>query len=796
MKNKQRDFATGKYVNLSMPEEVVRQQIEKILHNDYGYSKTQMDINVPVQMGSSTKFCDIAIYESDKKQHIIGLVETKAPKQSSGKSQLESYMSATSTCRWGLLTNGNEEQCAVKDIKSGRITFEPAMTIPKCGHSDISINKFSDLKPASNLKYTFRLINNLLYANTNLARTEKQGAEMVRLIFCKLADEYNIRDSDGCPCFQVGINESDTKFRKKITSLWEETRTSFVGNSIFSDNESIEIDDYSLRLIVSKLQNYSLLNTSRDVVGDAFEIFAERQFAGEKGQFFTPRLVVDMIISLVNPNKKDKILDPACGSGGFLIAAFNHITKGIDSGEHKKRIAESCLHGIDKESDLSKICRAHMSIIGDGKSNIVTADSLKSPAEWNDLARSKLLKNGERRQFDVIITNPPFGSKIKVHHEHVLRNYDLGHKWSPAKGMQEWEKTDAIKETPPQILFIELCVKLLKPGGKLGIVLPDGLLGNPGDEYIRQWIESKAKVLAVVDCPTATFMPHTGTKTSVLILQKFPASDPSQKIFFAIAEDCGHTMRGKQINNPDGSIREDFTAIADNFIHGKTARHLGFYKTQLKGGRVFVPKYYDPRIANKIKKLEGKVDMTSIKKLIDNGTVEIRGASGTAKEENYELDGAVRFVRTSEICDFGIAPKTQKKVSLETYNNFSGQQNLQINDILFVKDGDFRIGETAILTDKEELQILLQGHFFIIRAKKINPFLLLTLLNTEVVKLQIRQRVFSQSTLKTIGNRINELEIPIPVGEKERMEMAVKVQTFILERKILLNNLWDAIKEN
>lgn len=783
---KDTDFATGKPVNLSKPEEQVRQEYERILHDDFGYPKDHMDIEVPVQMGASRRFCDIAVYDSSKKNKIIGIVETKAPGQFSGERQLESYMSATPTCRWGVLTDRNQLICGTRDLKTGAVSFDPAFTIPKCGEIDAVILNYESLRPASNLKWIFRIINNALYANTNLARTEKQGAEMVRLIFCKLTDEYNTRKSNRSPEFQVRQGETEAQTRKRITKLWDETIRGWMGASIFSKGERIEIDNYSLRLIVNKLQGYSLLETDRDTVGDAFEIFSERQFAGEKGQFFTPRAVVKMVIGMLDPKQSESIIDPACGSGGFLIATLNHITRDIADESEKRRIAEHCLYGIDKDNDLAKICKAHMSIIGDGKSNIVNADSLKSPQEWDSSAISKLLDNGEMRKFDVVMTNPPFGSMIKVERKDILANYDLGHKWKNSGGA--WEKTDQTQPTPPQVLFIELCLRLLKPSGRLGIVLPDGLLGNPGDGYIRNWLQTQATTLAVVDCPTATFMPHTGTKTSVMILKKKP-SEPKH-VFFAIAENCGHTMRGKSIYTTNRNIKEDFTAIAQNYAAQRASGHLGFYQTALHDG-ILVPRYYDLRILQEISTLEkvGDAKMVSINELVANGELSILGVPASAKSEDYDLHGTVRFIRTSDISGYELYENTQKKVSEQTYLAHKDKQDLRIHDILFVKDGDNKIGETAILLDEDDCHVLVQTHFKKIRPLQINPFLLMWLLNTEIVRKQIRQRVFNQSTLSTIGARILELKLPMPRDKNRKASIINEVENLISRRREFLRKL-------
>ena len=785
------DFATKKPVDILKPEEKVRQQIERIIVNDFGYPKRHLDIEVPVQMGASSKKCDIAIFNSKKQSDIIGIVEAKQPGSSNGIKQLESYMSAIGTCKWGIWTNGTETRYAKKS-DSGAIQFPVDFLIPKYGEKLHLKLTFDDLVESSNLKWVFRHINAQLYANTNLPRTEKQGAEMVRLIFCKLTDEYQGlggKNGKSTPDFQVYPGEKGKDLRKRIDSLWNSTVSTFVGSGVFSKGEKITIDDYSLMLIVKSLQQYSLLKTDKDVVGDAFEIFAEKQFAGEKGQFFTPRNVVRMVVEMIDPQLNEKIIDPACGSGGFLISAYNYMTEGLNS-DTKSKIAQHSLHGIDKDSDLVKICKAQMSIIGDGKSNITQGDTL------NPESGKTVAEYITKQKFDVVITNPPFGSKIKIEKNEVLRKFDLAHHWKTAVnvGGGACYKQNTVKKTPPQTLFIEQCLKILKPGGRMGIVLPDGILGNTGDNYIRQYIDQHANVLAVVDCPTETFMPHTGTKTSVIILQKKPCE--SETTFFAISENCGHTMRG----NPTDF--NDFKDISQNYkdylkfgsIQNKTS-HLGFLvNRKLDQNRILVPKYYDPRINLEIENYKSsKYSMKTIGQLKKNGTLTYSGTGVGPGAKEYDIHGTIRFIRTSDILGFELEENTLKKVSLEVYETYKKKQDLQIGDILFIKDGDHRIGDCAILNCEEDVRISVQSHFYKIRPVTIDPFLLLWSLNTTIVKKQIRQRVFNQSTLSTIGERISELRLPIPKDSSMQRKFSKIMKESISSRKTCLSNIRNSL---
>jgi len=285
-----------------------------------------------------------------------------------------------------------------------------------------------------------------------------------------------------------------------------------------------------------------------------------------------------MAVEMLDPEIGEYIIDPACGSGGFLIIALEHVWKKLEkeakrkgwSNEllavKKRELASKYIAGIDKDAFLAKVTKAYMAIIGDGRGGIFCENSLLPPSEWNSKTREKIQLN----KFDVLITNPPFGAKIPVKGERILSQYELGFKWKFNKETGEWERTNKLQDKqPPQILFIERCLQLLKPGGRMAIVLPDGILGNVSDGYIRKFILEKAKILAVVDMPPETFQPSTSTKTSLLFLQKKEEDEKTGNypIFMAVAEKCGHDRRGKPI--PE----DDFPKIAKEYK--KFKREIG-----------------------------------------------------------------------------------------------------------------------------------------------------------------------------------------------------------------------------
>lgn len=217
--------------------------------------------------------------------------------------------------------------------------------------------------------------------------------------------------------------------------------------------------------------------------------------------------------------------------------------------DERKDVAFNCIRGIDKDYFLAKVCKAYMAIIGDGKSGIFNEDSLEEPKKWQSKTQQKI----DLGKFDVVMTNPPFGSKIPVKGEAKLSQYDLGFQWKLNKTNGKWEKKKIKAKEAPQILFIERCIQLLKEGGRMAIVLPDGCFGNESLSYVRNWLLKKVKIVGVIDLPLETFLPNTGTKTSVLLCKKVPTSELNEDypVFMAIAETCGHDRRGNEIEEDD-----------------------------------------------------------------------------------------------------------------------------------------------------------------------------------------------------------------------------------------------------
>ena len=393
----------------------------------------------------------------------------------------------------GVWFNGLEHAYLRKVYhKDGRRTYQDLPSIPRYGQriEDIGLFKRRDLKVPSDLKAVFRDLRNHLAGNvTGITRDEALAQQIINLLFCKIYDEINTGAND-VVTFRSGIDEPTREVRKRILALFDDkVKEDF--NDVFDKTDAITIDAESLVYVVGELENYCITEAPRDAVGDAFEVFIGPALRGGEGQFFTPRNVVRMMIDILDPEPGEMILDPACGSGGFLIMALEHVWKKLEAQakakgwspvqlDRKKRdIASKCFRGIDKDSFLAKVTKAYMAIIGDGRGGVFCENSLLPPNDWHHATRDSI-KIGS---FNVVLTNPPFGTKIPIKGERVLAQYELGYKWKKDKKTGKVEKTNTLHEDqPPQILFLERCLQFLKPGGRLGIVLPESCLWNA---YIR-----------------------------------------------------------------------------------------------------------------------------------------------------------------------------------------------------------------------------------------------------------------------------------------------------------------------
>lgn len=644
------DYITGKF-RKDTPEEYVRQNLEKRLVNELKYPLSRLGVEVSIKLGSRKARADVVIYLPDRpsnQENIYSILECKKEKTSpsdkkDGVEQLKSYMSACPNCEWGLWTNGRQRQVWRKITgKDGLVDFVEFNDIPDASGSteDVDRPKRNKLIRASgdNLFLAFRRCHEAIHVNDGFNK-ENAFFEFLKIIFCKIEDERNIpRALD----FYVSSGErlsidGQIVCSKRINKLFDRVKLKFP--QIFDKNDEIKLSARSLAQIISELQGYAFLHTDIDLKGRAYEEIVGSNLKGDRGQFFTPRNVMHMAVKMLNPKPDEKVLDPACGTGGFLVTAMNHVISQLKKewehelekpeslwNDDEKRVlqlriselAQSTFFGFDIAPELVKATKMNMVMNNDGSGNILRNDSLLPPQMWEENFKSSLgkalsIKTSDITNkdnidfFDVIITNPPFGSKIVIKEEYMLDQYNIGRAWEKSKetDLPTWKSKEKLSSAPPEQLFIERCLQFLKPGGRMAIVLPDSILGSPGLGYIRQWLLGEAKIIASIDLDSDTFQPHTGVQTSVLVLQKKTSEEKFKEqasremrpynIFMAVIDKVGHDKRGNSLYLRDEHGDEILAEVNENVT--------GLEKTADGQATVKAAKRYDKVIDDQTKEV-------------------------------------------------------------------------------------------------------------------------------------------------------------------------------------------------
>lgn len=601
------DYIDGITQREETPEEYVRQEIAKSLVREYGYAKVHVSVEFVLKLGSRKPRADLVIFPPEKEHsqanaYVVVECKSKSVKSSDRKEgigQLHSYLSACPNAQFGMWTNGLERFCYRKVVRDGHISYEEIPDLPSFGQTGDEADRprFDQLKPASSdaLLFAFRRCHNYIAGNQGLQKPEAFW-ELLKLIFCKIHDE---RESPVVEFYAAanersGIN-GPLKVKNRLDKLFVEVKKDYP--AIFSANEEIDLNPPVLAYLVSQLQLYSLLESDVDVKGHAYEEVVGANLRGDRGEFFTPRNICNMAVAMLDPGETDLILDPACGTGGFLIAAMSHVIEKIRDAEvtrwnndleraepriqdRIKKFAGGHIVGLDFNPNLVKASKMNMVMNNDGAGGLYQANSLASPATWEDELRERNLLG----TVDLLFTNPPFGSKIPIDDPAILEKYDLGHTWNYDKSADRWIMANTVqKSQPPEILFIERCVQFLKPGtGKAAIVLPDGILGSPGLGYVREWILSKTRVLASIDLHADSFQPNVSVQTSVLVLQRKTVREieletaagrkADYNVFMAIANHIGHDKRGNKtyVRDKKGNeIVEETEELIKEYISGK-----------------------------------------------------------------------------------------------------------------------------------------------------------------------------------------------------------------------------------
>jgi type I restriction enzyme M protein len=582
------DFLDSDTKRDNNPEERIRQRMVQVLHFELGYPKNKMAVERWINIGIERKRADIVIYNSsdarakNSQGQIVIIGETKNATIKEPDGQVISYISATSA-QGGFWTNDDTLLFYRKNLEDGVVS--DWLGIPKYGLAWDSVGRFkkSDLIPPIDLKIAFRRCHSAIYRSG--IDSEDVALDMVRIILAKVEDESS--SSDDC---QFHITQEEYRDKDLRGMACSRVRALFVAvkeryPEVFASYEEITASDDQLAIVISYLQQYTFLESSYDVIGTAYEVYVASHLKGERGQYFTNRLVVNMMVGMLDPGEKDIILDPACGSGGFLVASMNYLFKKINMSKRsisgKELIKRGVVHntfGVDTTPKLVKVAKANMLLCGDGHGGIIRGNSL---GKFEALPAAFLEKAGKEK-VSIILTNPPFGSghDLRIKEPALLNNFTTGHVWEVGQN-REIIYDDSLNSTQgvaPEVLFAERCIDWVKKDGLIGIVMAKGQLDNRDALAMRKLIFHHCKVLAVVNLHEDTFEPFVGAKASVIFMQKksSPGTMDDYRIFMAISNKVGQTSRGVPIFKRDSEgkplirtnafvLDEDLSEIAEDY---------------------------------------------------------------------------------------------------------------------------------------------------------------------------------------------------------------------------------------
>lgn len=586
------------------PEEIVRQLFILKLMKEYSYPKDRMAIEKEVWFGSgiSEKRADIVVFHKNSKDPYI-LIEVKKPKRKDGVQQLKSYCNAEGS-PLAVWCNGKDIETLYRIKTNNFIRISDIPTIDQTINDVLTepwtferLTKENRLASGLSLREVIENLENLVLANAGVDAFD----EIFKLIYAKLYDEFAANtktERKGKILFRI-YGDSNDELYDKISRLFEQAKEQWKG--VFTDEDKIKMTPSHLATCVSFFQDIKLFNSNLFIIDEAFEYLITQVAKGKKGQYFTPRHVIDMCIKSINPQKKEYVIDTAAGSCGFTVHTLFHVfnSDGVFSAMTPSReqieYASNMIYGIDFDEKAVKIAKALNLIAGDGKTNVYKANSLDS-SQWDEDTRvglKKMLrkfrdyeenrdneKHFKNFNFDVLLTNPPFAGEIPE--KDILENYALAKR-----------KNKLSPKMDRHVLFIERNLNFIKDGGRMAIVLPQGIYNNISEQYIREFVAKKARILGVVSLHANTFQPHTGTKTSVLFIQKWDEKLCPKKddylIFFAVSERSGKNSAGEYVFKKDKEgkliidkhghpeIDHDLDEIAERFSEFARNERLSFW---------------------------------------------------------------------------------------------------------------------------------------------------------------------------------------------------------------------------
>lgn len=801
------DRASGRIITAG-PEEIdATQPLLDILINEAGWQPAQIvsrpqQWRVPAAPSDRRRWpVDIAIFDDPERardpEHVVIICECKRPDEETGVAQLKIYMDREPHVRVGVWFNGTDHALIYKTA-TGYAMASAGTPIPTPHDPLIPTAAkpltYADLRHAPSLVPVFRRIRDRLATmDQNINRDEEILPDISLLLLLKILDEQSHRFRLTTPVdFQIsgGPKRTARNIKRMLAEKVRRHAQLFGANS---RDIRFQIDDSSLYYVVETLQNFRLLSNDEDAVAQAFQVIRGKAYKGEEGQYFTPQSVVRLAVAAVDPRPEHRVIDPACGSGSFLATAManvvDHLREVYPSDENKVNAertqwSNNSLFAIDKDSVSVRLSKAYLSMLGDGSTHVFKADSIRR-SQWRQALRMAV-RDGS---FDVVVTNPPFGTKLKVSPEVGREDkYELSREWGIALGA--WEPTDDYVERELGLLFLERSTRLLNSGGRLAIVLPDTYLFSDSYAWLVAWL-AQYTVTHSINVPIEAFEPHCRAKTSVIVLRN---SRPSRghQVIGSLCETYGEDKHGRprfrfvdgrQTEERDDEMQDAARLFRSRARVPESKLLFRFNQTDAIQRGVLVASYWwrRPYLEALESFAEDKgCELVSAGDLIDEGELEVTGGHGSP-HAHYKGRGMVPYVKVVDIKNWRMIENPKYFIPQEVADALRKGRPLQPYDLITPTRATRNIGLFAVVMPWQT-QAVLTREIAVWRvspaAKRLDPWLLLALMSLRVVHDQFNFLVLMQMNREDLGDRYRELQLPLPKDKRLREQWARPIADF------------------
>lgn len=760
---------------------------------------------------------DIAIFDSPKHRgdpdYVRIICECKAPDLDTGIGELKTYLGLEPDARLGIWFNGQKHALVYKLAHGFQVDTDSRIPRPADPLSPTAAQpplRFEHLVEPPNLGEVFlKLRDKIAGQDSHVNRDEFILNDLANLLICKIMDEREGELSPERPmAFQLAGSRGATA--DKITHYFTSVKAQLT--SVFTDeSDRLHIDNTSLEEVVRTLQNWRLLGHDRQAVGKAFQVLRGRALKGEEGAYFTPPALVDCVVSILGPDHTTSVIDPASGTGGFLAAALNRVFERIDSkkvteakkAEARRTWAGDSLIAIDKDAVSTKLCKAYLTLLGDGRSHVYRANTIDR-RDWNE-RRDDLPRVVADDRFDLAMTNPPFGQNLTVPIE-VGRREGLQtcRAWKRATD-GTWHATDRIVEQQLGVVFFERALALVKPNGRLAIVLPETFLFSSSFRWFVDWMARTVTVTHIVDVPMVAFEEFCRAKTCLVFVRK-QAPPPRHQILMSFPRSLGQDKKGNPqflLNDVGEREQGDLdNEMADAVQHlvsldysedqgeregqRKTDRRFAFHvsQTTARTRGVLVPRFWwrtETNAAMRAWMKEHPSDTMTLGDLADRNVLAIFGGHGSPPG-NARRTGNIPYVKVTDLKNWRINENPTNFIHADLAAKLRKRgPALSFGDLVTPSRASSNIGQFSMIMPWQT-HVVFTKEVLILRTAKndegIDPFLLLALFSLKVVQDQYMNLVLMQTNRDHLGDHWREVVIPIPKTNTEREAVARPVRNY------------------